>query len=138
MSSFTTPLLVEVIGKNRFKLASSFEYHVGIYPNDDLTQIIKVPKGFDTDFASVPRIFWAILSPIDEYAKAAVIHDYCYRHGLFKKSKCDKIFKEAMEVLNVPKWKIFVIYWSVYLFAWFIWCGLRKRQYKETRIKHVY
>jgi hypothetical protein len=84
MSSFTTPFIGELIGKYTFKVYSPFEYHVGKYPSNE---IIKVPVGFVTDFASIPRAFWSILPPIDNYAKAAVIHDWLYWEGIYTRKK---------------------------------------------------
>jgi hypothetical protein len=129
MSTFTTPCKVEVIGSYRFKLLEPFEYHIGEYPVTDPKKIIRVPVGFNTNFASVPRIFWSILSPIDEYAKAAVIHDYLYSTGIVSKTEADNIFREAMEVLNTPKWKIVCVYWAVRLFGFFAWYRSRIRGY---------
>ena len=130
MSQFTTRLIVEPIGEKTWKLIEGFEYHVGIYPSDD---IIKVPADFITDFASVPRIFWPILPPTGSYGKAAVIHDYCYTTALYPRSKCDKIFLEAMEVLKVKKWKRKSMYWAVNLFGILAWRKHRKRD-KENKI----
>ena len=118
MSQFTDPLVVELVDKNLWKLASSFEYHVGKYPSDE---VIEVPSGFVTNFASVPRILWWVISPIDKHAKAATVHDYCYFIHYDSKERCDDIFAEAMKVLGVKKWKIFFMYWSVRLFAQSSW-----------------
>ena len=41
--------------------------------------VVTVPAGFDTDGASVPRVFWSVLDPFGPYFKAAVIHD-CSTH----------------------------------------------------------
>lgn len=43
---------------------------------------IRVPKGFITDFASVPRILHSVLPKTGKYGKAAVLHDYLYRTAL--------------------------------------------------------
>lgn len=119
MSQFTTPFIGELIGDNKWKLVEPFEYHVGSYPSEE---IITVPEGFVTDFASVPRVFWHLISPIDKHGKAAVIHDYLYRHKYQDdRKRCDDIFKEAMEVLHVSAWKIFCIYWAVRIFGQFKW-----------------
>lgn len=123
MSQFTQPFIGELIGPNRWKVYKQFEYHVGKYPSEI---IIYVPVGFETDFASVPRVFWPIISPIDEHGKAAVVHDYCYRNGLYQKITCDKIFREALRVLKVPEWKVFCMYWAVVLFAWRGWFRARR------------
>lgn len=118
MSQFTKPLIVKLVGKNLWEVVEPFEYHVGCYPSDE---VIKVPSGKLTDFASVPRIFWSILSPIDKHAKAAVVHDFCYEIHYDKKKRCDDIFAEGMKVLGVKPWKIFFMYWAVRLFGWFRW-----------------
>lgn len=63
---------------------------------------VRVPEGFVTDFASVPRAFWRILPPTGQYGKAAVVHDYLYRTpGPWTRKQADDTFKEAMERLGV-------------------------------------
>ena len=133
MSQFTEPLIVELVGKNLWKLVDGFEYHVGEYPSKE---IIKIPPGTITNFASVPRIFWPIISPIDNHAKAAVIHDYCYYIQYDKKKECDDLFLEGMTVLGVKKWKRYCMYWSVRLFAWIPWLKAKTRHYK--RLEEIY
>lgn len=130
MSTFTTPLQLEVVGKWKFKVISPFEYHRFVYPNPVEEQVIKVPVGFVNDIASIPRLFWSILSPFDEYAKAAVLHDWLYYKGLFSKGETEYIFREAMEVLNVPKWKRFCLFWAVFLFGFFAWNKHRRNETK--------
>lgn len=99
MSQFTSPLIIELIAPNLWRTFYPFDYHVGSYPS---TEIIVVPSGYVTDFASIPRIFWSVLSPIDKHGKASLLHDYCYTIKYKNNRKyCDKIFKEAMEVLKV-------------------------------------
>lgn len=113
MSKFTTPLKVEVLDDYKFKVIESFEYYVG---NMDSDEVIIVPEGFITDFASIPRIFWSILPPHGRYAKAAVIHDYLYTNAIKNKKYADEVFKEAMKVLNVNDTVIFIMYKAV---SWF-------------------
>lgn len=58
---------------------------------------VEVPSGFVTDFASVPRPFWAILPPAGRYTQAAIAHDYMYwMQDEMKWSRSD-----ADEVLNL-------------------------------------
>ena len=87
------------------------------YKDDKLGIKVTVPKGQTTDFASIPRIFWPILPPVGRYSRAAVVHDYLYRHGLFTRKDCDLIFLHAMEELNVAKWKRVIMYRAVRLFG---------------------
>jgi len=128
MSEFTTNFKGELIGKNLWKNLERFEYHVGSFPSQE---IIIVPSGFITDFASVPRIFWAVISPIDTHAKAAVIHDYCYYMALYSRKRCDEIFLEALNVLNVPEWKAHCMYRAVRIGGWRAWSKHRKREKKH-------
>src|SRR4051794_19430354 len=39
-------------------------------------EAVEAPAGFVTDLASVPRAFFSLLRPDDDYAYAAIIHDY--------------------------------------------------------------
>ena len=54
---------------------------------------VRVPIGFVTDFASVPRLFWSLLRPDGLYAYAAVVHDYLYWEQPIAKEKADNIFQ---------------------------------------------
>lgn len=40
--------------------------------------IINIPKGFEWDLSSVPRIFWSILPTDGDFEIAYLIHDYLY------------------------------------------------------------
>ena len=88
-----------------------------IYYSKSLNQMVAVPEGFITDFASVPRAFWSVMPPSGKYTKAAVLHDYLYQTHLVDKKTADNIFKEAMEVLGVSKFKIWSMYSAVKFFG---------------------
>ena len=130
MSQFTTELVVEPIGDGRYVLVEPFEYHVGCYPSDE---VIKVPVGFDTDFASVPKFAQWLIAKRGKHDKADVVHDYCYRYGLYNKYRCDIIYLEAMTVLDVPKWKRTIMFTSVLLFGWASWFKDRYNQYIRSK-----
>lgn len=60
---------------------------------------IYVPEGFETNFASTPRIIWALFPPIGKWTQAAVLHDYLYAVGHktdISRKEADNIFLEAM------------------------------------------
>jgi hypothetical protein len=126
MSQFTEPLIAELIGKNLWKVYKEFDYHVGSYPSNE---VIKVPAGFITNFASVPRWLWPVISPIDDHGKAAVVHDYCYEVRYASKKRCDDIFHEALLVLGVSEYKAALMYWSVRWLAWWHWFKCRLADY---------
>jgi hypothetical protein len=103
MSSFKTPLVIEFDfeGNPRrpYKLDEPFSYYTDLLP----VPIIDVPRGYRTDVASIPRLFWRILPPAGRYGKAAVVHDWlcdvspkiCNHIG------AANVFGEAMQVLGV-------------------------------------
>jgi len=102
MSSFTTPLVVTPASGNRWKLVSFFEYHVGSFPSDE---VIRVPAGFETDFASVPRLFWPIFPPYGAtYGKAAVVHDFLWTQARSRQDlrRAAHVFSGALAVLGAP------------------------------------
>jgi len=125
LSQFTTNFKGELIGKNLWKNIEQFQYHVGCYPSKE---VITVPIGYITNFASVPRIFWAIISPIDNHAKAAVIHDYLYDTGYYTRKRSDEIFLEALNVLDVKPWKKYCLFYGVRLGSWYKWRQLRRME----------
>jgi hypothetical protein len=119
MSSFTTPLILTPLDDGeRWRLVEPFEYHVG---EEGSGSMIRVPAGFETDFASVPRFFWRILPPWGRYGKAAVVHDYLYGSHACTRERADEIFLEAMTVLGVPAWKRNVMYRAVRWFGQAAW-----------------
>lgn len=128
MSQFTTPLNAVPISDDQWILLTGFEYHVGSYPSKE---IILVPEGFVTDFASIPKIFQPIIKPDGPHAKAAVIHDYCYYTACYSKIRSDQIFLEAMRVLNIEEWKRNVMFTAVLLFGWCAWYKHRWRERKN-------
>lgn len=63
---------------------------------DGVTYLIRVPDGFVTDFASVPRIplaFW-LFGGIGDYA--AGVHDWLYYTAEYPREVCDAIFREIL------------------------------------------
>jgi len=87
VSSFTTPLIVTPLDDGRtWKLVEPFRYHIGDRNSED---IITIPTGFITDFASVPRIFWVLIPPYGKWGKATVVHDWLYQRRFENKVRCD-------------------------------------------------
>jgi len=74
---------------------------------------VNVPKGFTSDFATVPRLFWSLVRPDGEYSYAAVIHDYLYWSQITTREISDQIFKRVMEEFKIDQTKIWAIYWAV-------------------------
>ena len=123
MSSFTKPLTVTKISARKWKVEREFTYRIGTEEGKGVT----IPKGFETDFASVPRMFWLIFPPDGKYTQAAVLHDYMYFRHLYTRKRCDIIFLEAMKVLKVGWLQRKTIYYAVRVGAWYGWKLHRRR-----------
>lgn len=84
--------------------------------------LIRIPRGFVTNFVTVKRIFWMILSRIGRYTKAAAIHDYLYSKDArilslnsiiwvpVSQEQGDDFFLEAMLELKVKPWRHKLMY----------------------------
>ncbi len=95
-----------------FRLARYYRY-VSSYGT------VTVPPGFVTDGASIPRMFWSVFAPFEEYFGAAVVHDFLYSAGntQFSRQEADRIFKEAMFNLGVHWPRREAIFRAVRLFG---------------------
>ena len=128
MSSFTSELWVSPLPDGRrWKLLRSFSYHVG---SRNSRQVIKVPKGRETDFASIPKIFLPLLPFWAKYSKPSPIHDELYRVKAIMgkpitRKKADRVFLEAMltdfKSHKQGKAVAYLEYWAVRLFGWLSW-----------------
>ncbi len=124
MSSFTSRLEVTPLDDGRrWRLIRAFPWG-----------FIVVPVGFITDFASVPRLFWWLVSPWGKYGKAAIVHDFLYqKHGYYfdgstigtwvpvDRWQADHEFLLGMVALGAAPWRRKLMYWGVRLFGWLAW-----------------
>lgn len=99
---------LDIHGASEWKLEERLVYWSVIWPEE-----IIVPAGFVTDLASIPRIFRALIPQNGRHRLAAIVHDYLVRLDGFDRRLADRIFLEAMTVLEVPRWKRTVMYWAV-------------------------
>lgn len=75
---------------------------------------ITAPEGFQTDFASVPRLPIVFLMAGDTSTEASVIHDWLYTCKILPRRMADAVLREASRVSGVPAWR-----------RWMIWAGVR-------------
>lgn len=99
-----------------WELAKDVKYYIGNSP-------ITLPKGFKTDFASIPTMFQNIIKVNGKHRKAALLHDYLYSingsvgWNKLTREQCDVLFLKEMERANVKWLKRKVMYRMVR------WCG---------------
>ena len=94
-----------------------FDLHDEVPPFRHCSIEVTIPKGFVTDFASVPRFFWRIFPPTGPWCEAAVLHDYLYQKPRCPRFLADALFREAMRELGVPFWRRVAMYYAVRLFG---------------------
>ena len=83
MSKFTDILTVSPLADGKtWVTRKEFGYDIG---EVDSGNLIDVPIGFMTDFASVPRPLWWFIPKWGKYGNAAVIHDFSYWQQQFSR-----------------------------------------------------
>lgn len=76
-----------------------------------------VPKGFKTNGASIPRVFWWFMHPAGVLFEAATMHDYMYEKALKTKLQADNVFREIALDHGVSEVKVTIAYYLVRLFG---------------------
>lgn len=100
MSSFTEPLILEAIPKERkgiglFRVHEPFSYDVGYEGSGDK---ITVPAGFVTDLCSIPWFARPFLPLSGTVAKPALVHDWLVT---IDDKRAHSVFDEALAVAGI-------------------------------------
>lgn len=146
MNRILDPIRVEFVSGGVWRVLTTFKYHIGA-PNS--TQVVVVPEGFITDFASIPRLLWNILPPTGPYVPAALAHDLLYRDAAIwsadapcptayrwktiDRAFADNVFLEIMQVLGIGWWVRHAMYLGVRAGGWIAWNGHRESQTPPDR-----
>ena len=82
-----------------------------------------VKKGYKTDGASIPFIFWAFnLHPYQaDTLTPAILHDIFYETELYSRASADNNFLFLMRNNGVSPLKRALFYIAVRLFGWIVW-----------------
>lgn len=115
MAEFQTPLVVQEIDDDKWKLKEDLVYR------GDIVGLVYIPAGFVTDFASVPRLPLAYWVAGNTAHEAAVVHDFLYQTHPCTKSQADRTFREAMAITGIPAWKKNIMYLAVVIGGWSAW-----------------
>lgn len=106
-----SPSLIFIDCKPHWELSKSFK--VVLSSGEKIT----IKKGFETDLASIPRLFWFILPPFGKYNRAAVVHDYLYKQKT-PRSVADREFLFLLKEDNVGLFVRTCFYLAVRCFGW--------------------
>lgn len=98
----------------------------------DIVGRIEVPAGFETDFASVPRVPFIYEMFGDRAHREAVLHDYLYRIDAVPQAsyaQANNVFFEAMKLRGKKFVVRYGMYWGVVLGGW---TAFHKRYVKDN------
>lgn len=120
---FLTPLVARADAGTKWVLDEDLDYQTSY------NEIIKVPRGFVCDLASIPRVFQLLIPVNDSHRQAATLHDWLYsRQGdidiaqkAFTREQCDLIFLTAMRESGVPRWKRYSMFIAVRVGGFLAW-----------------
>lgn len=88
------------------------DFYVGVdSESGDAPITYRVPAGFTTDLASVPRLPGMFLLFGGKARRAAILHDYLY-HQRYPREAADLAFREAMRG-EVPDWAGWIMWKAV-------------------------
>ena len=114
---------VAVLGDGRVRLLEDVTFEI-----QDLCGVrveIDVPKGFESDGASIPRMFWSIVGhPMSGGPlRAALIHDHLCNEARTPRARrfADTIFVWVLEESGVPQWRRLAMFWAVRLYGVCVW-----------------
>ena len=120
MGKFVTPLRAEKLSERNWKLLEAL-----IYRSDTLDDYILVPKGFVTNFASVPRLPFMYLLFGGVGDEAATLHDWLYskEYSLdISRALADKVLRGVIVECLVKDGRA---RWKAVLIAYAMWAGVR-------------
>ena len=79
---------------------------------------LRVPKGLETDLASIPQFLQNVIPLVDNHLQAAIVHDMCYRSRVgVSKTDADNMFYDSMRSLGVGWLKAQMMYQAVRMFG---------------------
>jgi len=99
-----------------------------VYRPGNADTAITVPRGFVTDFASIPPALQSLIQQNGPNLLPAVVHDYLYWTGICNRRQSDQLFKLAMIENRVTAVQQTAIYNAVRAAGSFAWDGNRQEQ----------
>jgi hypothetical protein len=96
----------------------------------------EVPAQFWTDFASIPRIVWTIVSP-DELGYGPIPHDFGYYTGLESRAYWDEVFLACMEADRIDPWKRAAAHEAVVRFGHKAWDDYRRQGTAAEQMERI-
>jgi hypothetical protein len=106
---FQNNLVAEKIAEANSGGRAEWRLREDLIYQSELVGLIIVPAGYETDFASVPRLPLAYWLTGDTAHASAVVHDYLcsvrFTRGDITWRAAAEVFDEAMKCEGVPAWR---------------------------------
>ena len=107
-----------------------------VFLNDTIICNIPIPKGFITDGATIPKLFWNILSPFGRFFKSCALHDYICLMAKLKnneaanlkeginiatqyRKRADTLLSLSMKKQSIKLWRRLIIMANVRTYTFF-------------------
>jgi hypothetical protein len=84
-----------------------------MFDMDGVTHTVTVPPGFQTDFASIPRVFQNVITKLGPHIEAAVVHDYLCVTKPWTSEVAADIFYAGMLAGGTPKRTAWIMWKAV-------------------------
>lgn len=99
-----TQVKLQPLKSHKFKLLDDLKY-----------KDVVVPKGYKTNGADIPRVFWSFYPPNrSDFLPAVIIHDYLCERQEYRKA--DDLFEECLKELGVKRFDVVVLVGAVRLY----------------------
>lgn len=140
----------KILKDDYWRLLKPFTYYIGSLPSD---KYVVVPEGYLSDGASTPFFVRSLLPKMGRYSQAAFLHDWLCEHYYYleknhspeftqcvwiNRKEIDRIFYEALKVLEVPSWRRFVIKAGLEVWRLFVDREQPKRNELKMKLEREY
>ena len=104
------PPILSYVGGDRWHLEADYAYR-------DAETTITIPRGFEFDLSSVPRLLWWLIAPFELSVAAPLLHDFLYLYGgrppsgsvvparIYNRAEVDAMFRGIMRKEGVASWR---------------------------------
>jgi hypothetical protein len=115
MPRFVTMLHVTQTDRDRWTLQAPLIYE------SEIIGYVRVPAGFVTDFASVPRLPLMYMLAGGKATAPSVVHDYLYSTREVSRRTADAVFHEATRVSGHGAFTASLMWAGVRMGGWHAW-----------------
>lgn len=112
-TSFNSDVCIKPLSSYHYLTCCDIQFTV-----DDMQ--FTIPKDFETDLASIPKLVWPVLAPAhSSLIRPAIVHDWFYRKTCeFSRSQTDLIFYHMLRNDGVSRARANIMYYAVRTFGW--------------------